>query len=46
MPSMIPLMLVPLVIWVAVWANLWRLDARARQLQREAARDEDDADPV
>ena len=46
MSSMLPLMLVPLVVWVAVWANLWRLDARAKELQRQIARDEDDFDSV
>ena len=46
MQTMLPLMLVPLIVWVAVWGYLWRLDAKVKHLQREIARDEDDADTV
>ena len=46
MSSMLPLMLVPLVVWVAVWGYLMRLGAKVKQLQREVARDEDDSDSV
>ena len=29
---MIPLMLVPLIVWGAVWAYLWTLDRKVKQL--------------
>lgn len=35
MSEMIPLMLVPLLVWVAVWAYLWTLDGRVKRLERE-----------
>ena len=34
MSTLVPLMLVPLIIWIAVWAYLWSLDAKVRRLER------------
>ncbi len=46
MAEMIPLMLVPLLVWMAVWAYLWTLDGRVKKLERELrgveAADEDE----
>lgn len=33
-------MLVPLLIWVAVWVYLWSLDAKVKRLWQELARTE------
>ncbi len=33
-------MLVPLLIWLAVWGYLWSLDAKVKRLQQELARTE------
>jgi len=38
MQSLIPLMLVPLLVWVAVWGYLWNLDGKVKRLQREMQR--------
>lgn len=38
MLTLIPLMLVPLIIWIAVWAYLWSLDAKVKRLEREMQR--------
>ncbi len=38
MTQLLPLMLVPLLIWVAVWVYLWRLDGKVKRLQQELAR--------
>lgn len=38
MQSLVPLMLVPLLIWVAVWGYLWNLDAKVKRLAREMQR--------
>ncbi len=35
MQSLVPLMLVPLLVWVAVWGYLWNLDGKVRRLQEE-----------
>ena len=35
MSALLPLMLVPLIIWIAVWAYLWSLDAKVGRLERE-----------
>jgi CcmD family protein len=35
MHSLVSLMLVPLLVWIAVWAYLWNLDAKVRRLQEE-----------
>jgi CcmD family protein len=40
MQSMLPLMLVPLVVWIAVWAYLWTLDRKVKQLSADVARQE------
>ena len=47
MSQLLPLMLVPLLVLIAVWGYLWRLDAKVRRLERDLARaeqreDEDD----
>ncbi len=31
-------MLVPLLVWIAVWAYLWALDNKVKRLQDELAR--------
>lgn len=33
-------MLVPLLIWVAVWGYLWSLDGKVKRLRQELARTE------
>ena len=38
MQSLVPLMLVPLLVWVAVWGYLWNLDAKVKRLTREMQR--------
>lgn len=35
MQNLVPLMLVPLIVWVAVWIYLWVLDAKVKRLDRE-----------
>ncbi len=35
MPPLLPLMLVPLLVWVAVWSYLWNLDGKIKRLQSE-----------
>jgi len=41
--TMAPLMLVPLLVWVAVWFYLTSLDSKVKRLEREIARREDEA---
>lgn len=45
MQSLVPLMLVPLLVWIAVWAYLWNIDSKVKRLEREVAllTNEDDA---
>ena len=38
MQSLVPLMLVPLLVWVAVWGYLWNLDGKVKRLQEEMRR--------
>lgn len=38
MTHMIPLMIVPLLVWVAVWAYLTSLDSKVKKLEREVAK--------
>jgi len=38
MQNLIPLMLVPLLIWVAVWGYLWNLDGKVKRLEQEMSR--------
>ncbi len=38
MQSLVPLMLVPLLVWVAVWGYLWNLDGKVRRLKDEIRR--------
>lgn len=38
MTGLLPLMLVPLLVWVAVWGYLWTLDGKVKRLQQQAAR--------
>ena len=38
MQSLIPLMLVPLLIFVGFWAYLWNLDGKVRRLKDEMSR--------
>ncbi len=44
MQSLVPLMLVPLLVWVAVWGYLWSLDAKVKRLTREVQRLNDGED--
>ncbi len=47
MHSLVPLMLVPLLVWISVWAYLWNLDAKVRRLQGEMQRlDESESEDV
>lgn len=44
MPSLLPLMLVPLLIFVGFWAYLWNLDGKVKRLSEEMRRlEEEDA---
>ncbi|GEM_PF-1225236 len=38
MQSLVPLMLVPLLIFVGFWAYLWNLDGKVRRLNDEIGR--------
>ncbi len=38
MQPLLPLMLVPLLVWVAVWGYLWNLDGKVKRLQAEMRR--------
>ena len=42
--KMIPLMLVPLIIWISVWAYLWAMDNKIKSLQRQVALRPEDED--
>ena len=46
MQALLPLMLVPLLIWVAVWAYLWNLDGKVKRLQTEMRRLDDREEDV
>ncbi len=44
MRELLPLMLVPLLVWVSVWSYLWTLDGKVKRLEREMrTQDEEDA---
>ena len=38
MPSLIPLMLVPMLIFVGFWAYLWNLDGKVKRLEEDVRR--------
>ena len=38
MQSLVPLMLVPLLIFVGFWAYLWNLDGKVKRLNEEMSR--------
>ena len=38
MPSLVPLMLVPLLIFAGFWAYLWNLDGKVKRLEEEMRR--------
>ncbi len=40
MSQLLPLMLVPLLVWLAVWGYLWTLDAKVKRLERDLVRAE------
>lgn len=40
MQTLLPLMLVPLLVWVAVWGYLFNLDGKVKRLERDLARSE------
>jgi len=39
--NILPLMLVPLLVWIAVWGYLWSLDGKVKRLEREMSELED-----
>jgi CcmD family protein len=39
----IPLMMVPLIVWVAVWGYLWTLDRKVKRLEAELTQSSGDA---
>ena len=43
MHGMIPLMLVPLIVWLAVWSYLWSLDQKVKRLQADITRQDNEA---
>ncbi len=38
MTGLLPLMLVPLLVWVAVWTYLWTLDGKVKRLEQQMQR--------
>lgn len=44
MLTLLPLMIVPLLVWIAVWAYLWTLDNKVKRLQREIAQYDNNED--
>lgn len=38
MTALLPLMLVPVLIWAAVWGFLWNLDGKVKRLTEEMRR--------
>lgn len=38
MTGLLPLMLVPLLVWVAVWTYLWTLDGKVKRLEQQVGR--------
>lgn len=36
--ALLPLMLVPLIVWVSVWGYLWNLDGKIHRLKEEMQR--------
>jgi hypothetical protein len=38
MTALLPLMLVPLLVWIAVWSYLRMLDSKVRNLRQDLAR--------
>jgi len=39
MDELLPLMIVPLMVWCAVWVYLYTLDAKVKALKQELGRD-------
>ncbi len=44
MHDLLPLMIVPLLIWAAVWGYLWRLDGKVKRLEQDLMRVEQSED--
>jgi hypothetical protein len=42
--KMIPLMLVPLIVWISVWGYLWAMDNKIKMLERQMTLRHDDED--
>ena len=42
MHDLLPLMIVPLMVWCAVWVYLYTLDGKVKALKREIGRDTKD----
>ncbi|MGO8673508.1 MAG: CcmD family protein [Capsulimonadaceae bacterium] len=40
--NMVPLMIVPLMVWIAVWGYLWTLDRKVKRLEAELDNPEGD----
>lgn len=38
MTGLLPLMLVPLLVWLAVWGYLWTLDGKVKRLEQQMQR--------
>ena len=36
--ALLPLMLVPLIVWICVWAYLWNLDGKIKRLKEDMGR--------
>ena len=36
--ALLPLMLVPLIVWICVWAYLWNLDGKIKRLKEDMQR--------
>lgn len=36
--ALLPLMLVPLIVWICVWGYLWNLDGKVKRLKEEMGR--------
>ncbi|BDI32293.1 hypothetical protein CCAX7_43440 [Capsulimonas corticalis] len=43
---MVPLMLVPLIIWISVWGYLWTMDKKIKSLERQMALRAEDEDAL
>lgn len=42
--EMVPLMLVPLIVWISVWGYLWTIDQKIKSLERQFVQRDHDED--